>query len=78
MGDVLRQMFYPLVLPAIVAAVWLHAWGVRQESRPFPAVRHVPAATTGAEPGHAIVQVPGPGYRLSTGDESVASTDVDE
>jgi hypothetical protein len=30
MGDWLRRLLYPLVLPIIVAAVWLSAW-VRQE-----------------------------------------------
>lgn len=37
MGDVLRQLLYPLVLPAIVACVWVHAWAVKQEPGYRPA-----------------------------------------
>ena len=76
MGDLLRRLCYPLVLPFIVGAVYLHAWAARQESRAFqPQFPAPPGAVSEAE-GH-VVTVPGPapGYRLFTGDDSVASVD---
>ena len=33
MGDWLRRLLYPLVLPVIVAAVWLSAWVRQQDDR---------------------------------------------
>jgi hypothetical protein len=77
MGDVLRQTFYPLVLPAIVFCVWAHAWAVKQEagtartSTPLPSgivlphdapVTRIPGTRTGA-------------YGFSGDDDSVASVD---
>ena len=79
MGDVLRRLCYPLVLPFIVGTVWLHAWATRQDSRAF--APHLPAAGVEPKTGAAVVTVPGPGpgatYRLSTGDDTVASVEAD-
>jgi hypothetical protein len=75
MGDFLRQLLYPLLLPAIVFCVWLHAWVNRQESaahRTIPApqaVAPLPSMTT-------IPPVRGPRYTMMRDDDDgVASAD---
>jgi hypothetical protein len=77
MGDILRQLFYPLVLPGIVAAVWLHAWSLKLEPGYYPPVR-LPAGIRGPNEG-PVVSVPGPpfgtGYGFATDDDSRASLD---
>jgi hypothetical protein len=34
MGDVLRRLLYPLLLPAIVFAVWANAWSAKLDRTP--------------------------------------------
>ena len=75
MADVLRRIFYPLLLPAIVACVWAHAWAVKQEaatsrmSVPMPSAVVVPH-------GVPAVHFPGSAYGFST-DDGVASVGED-
>jgi hypothetical protein len=76
MGDLLRRLCYPLVLPFIVGAVWLHAWAARQEARSFQPHLTSPLADLPGGEGH-VVTGPGPGYRLFASDDSVASVDAD-
>ena len=78
MGDILRQLFYPLVLPAIVAAVWLHAWAMKQEPDYYPPARPLPPGVRGLTERPAV-RVPGPpfgtGYGFATDEDSRASLD---
>ena len=34
MGDWVRRICYPMFLPAIVFAVWAHAWSAKMEASP--------------------------------------------
>ena len=74
MGDFLRQLFYPLLLPAIVFCVWMHAWVNRQESagrRSLPAPQAVAPLPSTPAP-----VVRGPRYTMMRGDDDgVASAD---
>jgi hypothetical protein len=74
MGDLLRRVFYPLLLPAIVFVVWMHAWVNRQETA---ARRTIPAPQAVAPlPSTPNPPVRGPRYSMMrTEDDGVASTD---
>jgi hypothetical protein len=75
MGDYLRQLFYPLLLPAIVFCVWMHAWVNRQESaarRTAP----VPQAVAPLPPTPTNTPARGPRFTMMRGDDDgVASAD---
>ena len=75
MGDLLRRLFYPLMLPAIVFCVWMHAWANRAESasrRPVPA----PAPVLAPLPSQPDAPVRAPHYTMMRGDDDgVASAD---
>lgn len=49
----LRQLLYPLVLPAIVACVWVSAWATKLEAGIAAVESDAPAAVTVFEPGQA-------------------------
>ena len=82
MADLLRRVCYPLVLPFIVGAVWLHAWALRQDSRAFPRLPPHPPAAGGLGADRSVVRGPAPGsgstYRVFGGDDSVASVEADD
>ena len=66
MGDWLRRICYPLLLPAIVLAVWANAWSAKMEAGRVslpPDLGPTAQATPLPPPQWS------PGYRLSTGDE---------
>jgi len=44
MGDRLRQLLYPLLLPVIVGTVWISGWVRQQEDRTERTVRLAPDA----------------------------------
>ena len=71
MGDVLRRLLYPLVVPAIVACVWAHAWAMKQEPGHMVIPPEVVAAATGIE---SAQPTPPGGYGFSA-DDAFASTD---
>ena len=66
MGDIVRQMLYPLVVPAIVACVWIHAWAMKQEPEYVPA--RSPAAVELADFASTPAGLPAPaaGYGLAS------------
>jgi hypothetical protein len=74
MGDLLRRLFYPLLLPAIVFCVWMNAWANRLES---PRRRTLPAPEALAPlPSDPRPPVRGPRYTMMrTDDDGVASAD---
>jgi len=47
-GDRLRQIFYPMILPLIVATVWMCGWARQQEDGMARAVFSRPAGTAAA------------------------------
>jgi hypothetical protein len=78
MGDVLRRLLYPLLLPAIVFAVWANAWSAKLDRTPT----RMPARTPPAfyDDGSDVAQAPSrDGYGLARDaddyddDHSVAS-----
>ena len=79
MGDILRRLLYPLLLPAIVFAVWANAWSAKLDRGP----PRMPARTPPAfyDDGSASPRFsPRSGYGFarddaddSGGDHSVAS-----
>jgi hypothetical protein len=74
MGDYLRQMFYPLLLPAIVFCVWMHAWVNRQDATPRRTLP--PSAAVAPLPSEPNPAVRAPRYTMMRGDDDgVASTD---
>ena len=75
MGDVLRRIFYPLLLPAIVACVWAHAWAVKQEAGTARMSVPLPSSVVVPHDGPAA-RVPVSAYGFSTDDE-VASVGAD-
>lgn len=77
MGDLLRRIFYPLVLPAIVVSVWANAWSMkvdRQSHLPLPAPLLPPALAKLRAPseGPHSGQISAHSYGLS-GDNTIAS-----
>ena len=76
MGDILRQLLYPLILPAIVACVWVSAWAMKLEAGFAPSEPHAPADVMAFGPERAAPP-PGNGYRLSVAD-GFASVEVDD
>ena len=75
MGDVLRRIFYPLLLPAIVACVWAHAWAVKQEAATARTSLPLPSAVV-VPHGVPAIHFPGSAYGFSADDE-VASVGED-
>ena len=74
MGDLLRRVLYPLLLPAIVFCVWANAWAVKQESS-IPTRALSPTVTTVPPYASAPRQkAPATGYGLAR-DDGFASTD---
>lgn len=73
MGDVLRRLLYPLVLPAIVACVWAHAWGIKQEPRHMTIPPEDTAAVTGFDVQQPALS-PASGYGFSS-EDGFASAD---
>jgi len=74
MGDLLRRVLYPLLLPAIVFCVWANAWAVKQESGTSRALP--PTVTT--VPPYASAPRSNPratGYGLARDDDGLASAD---
>jgi len=79
MGDFLRRLFYPLLLPAIVFAVWANAWSAKLDRTPTRMPAQVPPAFY--DDGSAMAQTPSrTGYGFarddvgdSDDDHSVAS-----
>ena len=51
MGDLLRQLLYPLVLPAIVGSVWVSAWAMKLEAGFAASESDAPADVMAFEPG---------------------------
>jgi hypothetical protein len=76
MGDVLRQIFYPLLLPAIVACVWAHAWAMKQEAASERMIGPLPVAVISPD-DPSVIHLPAPLYGFSTDDGSFASVDDD-
>ena len=74
MGDILRRVLYPLLLPAIVFCVWANAWAVKQESG---ASRALPPTVTTVPPYASAPRAkpPATGYGLARDDDGFASTD---
>ena len=66
MGDWVRRICYPLILPAIVLAVWAHAWSAKMESGHvrIPAPPQA-AGAAGEPPAPRWV----PDYHLSAGED---------
>jgi hypothetical protein len=56
MGDFFRRLFYPLLLPAIVFAVWANAWSAKLDRTPT----RMPAQTPPAfyDDGSVLAQTP--------------------
>ena len=85
MGDWLRRLLYPLVLPTIVATVWLCGWVRQQEDRmgrdrwSFPPLVQALTAPTfpDADPSPAPVvpQRPGAGHAFFA---TASAEDADE
>lgn len=75
MGDLLRRLIYPLFLPAIVVAVWAHAWSAKLDKETVRIDAPQPRATLHALPA------PGGGpsageYGFSPEDDGFASLEV--
>ena len=75
MGDWLRRIIYPLFLPAIVVAVWAHAWSVKLDK----GVGRIPAS----EPRATLRALPSPGaapsgqqYGFASEDDGFATLEV--
>jgi hypothetical protein len=70
MGDWVRRICYPLVLPAIVLSVWAHAWSAKMEGSPvrIPAPPHaaadapVPVNVGSVPPYHGLSHEDDDGY----------------
>ena len=77
MGDLLRRLLYPLLLPAIVVTVWVHAWATKQEPGQ---VQMVPSLPTAAEPIHPAPAFPAraSGYGFSSPDDAYAGIDFSD
>ena len=72
MGDWVRRLCYPLVLPAIVAAVWAHAWAAKVEAPAAPLPAPGPGAREGE--GKQVAGVAGiPSYGFSTEEDAYAA-----
>ena len=77
MADILRQLLYPLVVPAIVACVWLHAWGMRQVPDFVTVTAEPPAAATMGSGASNEALPPPAAYGFSAAD-GLASAGPDE
>ena len=76
MGDVLRQIFYPLLVPAIVVCVWAHAWAMKQEAASERMTAPLPQAVF-SHSDTPVIHLPGPTYGFSADDETFASIEDD-
>ena len=76
MGDLARRVFYPLVLPFIVLAVWSYAWAMKEESRHAPTFEDSPraAVATFLPP----LPVAAPGYGFAPDDAAFATASPDD
>ena len=75
MGDLLRRLLYPLLLPAIVATVWLHAWALRGNGHPADMA---PAAIA-ADGTLTVPSLPPPrGYGFAATDDAHAGLDFED
>ena len=74
MGAPLRQLLYPLVLPAIVASVWVSAWAMKLEAGFAARESDAPADVMAFEPGNAAPPSDS-GYGFST-DDGFASVEL--
>ena len=84
MGDRLRQLLYPLVLPLIVGTIWVCGWVRQQEDRtehiiflgPTAAqqLSSFPAVECGGNEGNAAADAPDDSQAVAT----LGAADVDE
>ena len=77
MGDLLRRLLYPLLLPAIVATVWMHAWAVKQDPDHVGHGPSLPPTVSVTDPSFGF-PAPSSGYGFSDPDDAFAGLDFDE
>ena len=81
MGDWLRRLLYPLVLPAIVGTVWVCGWVRQQDDRANRSLWRyqtvtITAPAPAADPDRAILPAPPNSRRVRS--EFFAATDVED
>ena len=79
MGDWLRRLLYPLVLPAIVGTVWVLGWVRQQEDRTARGRWTIPPLVLDAPPTLPDAMIEPPSARVvPRRSQFVASVEVDE